>query len=463
MPTLADIVARKRQDVAARIAATPLAALEKQATPTTRQLSKALKQPGLRFILECKKASPSEGLIRSDFDPKKIAEAYRGFADAVSVLTDEPFFQGSFTNLETVRATLSQPILCKDFIVEPYQVFEARAHGADAVLLMLSVLDDAMYRRCAEAARTLSMDVLTEVHDEDELNRALRLDARIVGINNRDLKTMKVNLATTRQLAPKIPRDRVIASESGIKSRADIDAVSDVVDAFLVGSHLMKEARLDLAVRTLLFGRVKICGLTSAEAARLVYEAGATWGGMIFAPESPRCVDETRAREIAAASPLPLVGVFVNGAPERIARLVNELHLAAVQLHGEESAAEVAQLRDRLPAECEIWKAVRIDGATFSVEALLAETGADRLLLDAFSVSARGGTGSRFDWALLKQLPKSLLARLIVAGGISPENVGEAHRLGCYAMDVNSGVEVMPGQKDATKVQRLFSRLRGGL
>ena len=465
MPTLADIVARKRQDVAARIAATPLAVLEKRATPTTRRLSNALKQPGLRFILECKKASPSEGLIRPDFDAKKIAEAYRGFADAVSVLTDAPFFQGSFANLEIVRATLSQPILCKDFVVEPYQVFEARVHGADAVLLMLSVLDDAMYRRCAEAARALSMDVLTEVHDEEELARALQLDARIVGINNRDLKTMKVNLATTQRLAPKIPRDRVIVSESGIKSRADIDAVSDLVDAFLVGSRLMKEARLDLAVRTLLFGRVKICGLTSAEAARLAYEAGAAWGGMIFAPESPRCVSEARARDIAAASPLSMVGVFVNDAPEKIARLARELKLAAVQLHGEESAAYVSALRAQLPAECEIWKAVRVEAAAHLeayLQALLAETGADRLLLDAFSASARGGTGSRFDWTLLKSLPESLLSRLIVAGGLSPENVVEAHRLGCYAMDVNSGVELSPGQKDAARMQRLFSRLRGG-
>ncbi|MDR2016104.1 MAG: bifunctional indole-3-glycerol-phosphate synthase TrpC/phosphoribosylanthranilate isomerase TrpF [Burkholderiales bacterium] len=463
MPVLAEIVTRKRFDVAARMAETPFAVLEGQAKPTTRRLGEALKQPGLRFVLECKKASPSEGLIRVNFDAKKVAETYRGFADAVSVLTDTPYFQGSFSDLEKVCAILPQPVLCKDFIIDPYQVFEARVHGADAVLLMLSVLDDAMYRRCAEAAQTLSMDVLTEVHDEEELSRALALDARIIGINNRDLKTMKIDLSTTRRLAPKIPRDRVIVSESGIGSRADIDEMSGFVDAFLVGSRLMKEAQLDLAVRTLIFGRVKICGLMTPEAARVAYEAGAFCGGLIFAPESPRCVNETKAREIAAASPLPMAGVFVNDSLERTVRLAQDLRLAAVQLHGEEPPAYVHRLRQELPAGCEVWKAVRIDDAIPPVDGLLAETGADRLLFDTFRSSARGGTGDRFDWALLKRLPPSSLSRVIIAGGVTPENVNEAHRLGGYAMDVNSGVESAPGQKDLAALKQLFSRLRGCL
>ncbi|MDR2243883.1 MAG: bifunctional indole-3-glycerol-phosphate synthase TrpC/phosphoribosylanthranilate isomerase TrpF, partial [Burkholderiales bacterium] len=353
-----------------------------------------------------------------------------------------------------------QPILCKDFVVEPYQVFEARFHGADAVLLMLSVLDDAMYRRCAEAARALSMDVLTEVHDDEELTRALALDARVIGINNRNLKTMKIDLATTRRLAPKIPRDRVIVSESGIKSRADIDEMSGFVDAFLVGSRLMKEARLDSAMRALVFGRVKICGLTTPQSAHAAYEAGASWGGLIFAPESPRCVAETRAHEIAAASPLPMVGVFVNDAPGKIVRLAQALRLAAVQLHGEETPAYIRKLRQELPAACEIWKAVRVGKSLPPVEALRAETGVDRLLLDTYNLSKSGGTGDRFDWALLERLPEPSLSRVILAGGVTPENVREAHGVRSYAIDVNSGVESVPGQKDTTALQQLFSRLR---
>jgi indole-3-glycerol phosphate synthase/phosphoribosylanthranilate isomerase len=461
MSVLSEIVARKRLDVAARMEKTPFATLEKQAKPTTRRLSEALQQPGLRFILECKKASPSEGLLRPEFDAKKIAESYAGFADAVSVLTDAPYFQGSFADLQTVRATLSQPILCKDFIVEPYQIFEARTHGADAVLLMLSVLDNASYSRCAEAAKALDMDVLTEIHDEEELRRALALDAKMLGINNRDLKTMKVDLSTTRRLAPKIPRDKTIVCESGIKSRADIDALGDIVDAFLVGSRLMKEARLDLAVRSLIFGHVKTCGLTTSEAARAAYEAGASFGGLIFAPNSPRCVSEDKARDIAGASALPMVGVFVNDAPERVVSLAKALKLTAIQLHGEETPAHVRSLREALPAGTQIWKALRMGGEALPTEEALAEMGADFWLLDTFHPLACGGTGKRFDWGVLKQLSKALLSKTIIAGGLTPENVLEAQRLGGYAVDVNSGIESAPGKKDLAAMQRLFSCLRG--
>jgi len=466
MPLLHDIVARKREELAARMATTPLAVLEKQVEPTTRRLAEALKQPGLRCILECKKASPSGGLLRPEFDAQHIAHNYAAFADAVSVLTDAPYFQGSFADLETVRATLSQPLLCKDFVLEPYQVFEARLYGADAVLLMLSVLDDASYRRCAEAAEALSMDIVTEVHNEEELKRALCLGAKVLGINNRNLKTMKVDLSVTRHLAPHIPRDKTIVCESGIQSRADMDALAGLVDAFLVGSRLMKEARLDLAVRELLFGRVKICGLTTVEAARLAYEAGASWGGLIFAPESARCVSETRAREVAEASPLPMVGVFVNEAPERTVRLAHALQLKAVQLHGEETPAYVRALREKLPPGCQVWKAVHLKEAAHPKEegpeeALKNPWEADCMVLDTFNPKLRGGSGHRFDWGLLKKLPAALLSKVVIAGGINPENVAEAHSLGAYAVDVNSGLECAPGEKSPALVKRLFSHLRG--
>lgn len=455
MSVLAEIVARKRLDVAERKARVPLEHLLGVVEPTTRKLGAALKQPGLRFIFECKKASPSEGLIRPDFDPAAIADVYRGVADGISVLTDTPYFQGSFDDLKTVRARVEQPILCKDFVVEPYQVIEARSVGADAVLLMLSVLNDGEYRACAAVAAQFGMDVLTEVHDEAELQRALSLEARIIGINNRDLKTLKIDLGTTRRLAPMIPRDRVIVCESGVRTRADIDPVAEYVDAFLVGSHLMKSARLDLAARELIHGRVKVCGLTTSEDARKAYAAGASLGGMIFASESKRCVTLDAARVIAAGSPLPLVGVFVNENTSRIAALAVELGLHAVQLHGEETVSDIAVLREMLPARCEIWKAVRVRERVPS----LTEFGADRLLLDTHAEGARGGTGARFDWSLLKDYPAK--ERLILAGGIDPDNVREAHALGCHALDVNSGVESAPGVKDESTLRRLFAALRG--
>ena len=455
MSVLAEIVAAKRVDVARRMNERPLALLERDLAPTPRRFADALRQPGLRFVLECKHASPSEGVLRSDFDPVVVADAYRDVADAISVLTDAPYFRGSFDHLRTVRAAVPQPILCKDFVVDPYQVAEARSHGADAVLLMLSVLDDAAYRACAAAARALSMDCLTEVHDEAELDRALALGAQVIGVNNRDLKTLHIDLATTSRLAPRIPRDRVIVCESGIRGRADIDAVAEHVDAFLVGSQLMKQPRIDLAARTLVYGRVKVCGLRSREAIAVAHRAGASLGGLIFAENSARFVDDALAADLAAASPLPLVGVFVDASVERVAERASTLRLHAVQLHGDEPPAFIRSLRPLLPTGCEVWKAVRVRDAIPRVE----DTGADRVLLDAYVAGLPGGTGRTFDWTLLAN--NSQKDRLIIAGGIDPANVSLAHRLGAGMLDVSSGVESTPGVKDPDKLRTLFAALRG--
>lgn len=456
MSVLAEILARKRIDVAARRVALPLAQLQAHVEPTKRRLGAALRQPGRRFILECKRVSPSTGNLRPDLDSIAIADAYSGVADAISVLTDTPYFGGSFADLAAVRARCDVPILCKDFVLDPYQVFEARAAGADAVLLMLSVLDDAGWRACAEAAASLGMDVLTEVHDEAELDRALGLGAAIIGINNRDLATLRVDLATTARLAPRVPRERVIVCESGIRTRADIDAVAAHVDAFLVGTHLMQAPRVDLAARELVFGRVKVCGLTSAADARLAYTAGASFGGVIFATESPRCIDTARAAEIAASSPLPLVGVFrigtdVDDDNARIAALAASLSLVAVQLHGDASTHAIDALRALLPTGCEIWKALHAPERIPDIDA----TGADRLVLDG----PRGGSGVGFRWRVLDECAQR--ERIIVAGGIGPDNARAAQALGAYAIDLNSGVESAPGIKDATKLRRVFAALRG--
>lgn len=454
MSILADIVARKRIDVAERKRQSPAGALA-QIGPSVRSLERVLRLPGPRFIFECKKASPSEGVICPHYDPAAIAVAYREVADAISVLTDAPYFHGSFEHLRTVRARVEQPILCKDFVVDPFQVREARAAGADAVLLMLSVLSDAEYRDCAAVAEELAMGVLTEVRDEIEVSRAVSLGARIIGINNRNLDTLQVDPATTARLAPLIPRDRVIVCESGMRSRADLDAVCGYVDAFLVGSHLMKSARLDLATRELMYGRVKVCGLTTPAQARLAYDAGASLGGVIFARESKRCVDIGTACAIAADSPLPLVGVFVNEAPEHIAELASELGLHAVQLHGEEETAEIDLLRRSLPEHCEIWKATRVRERLPD----FSEPDVDRWLLDGFVPGMRGGTGERFDWRMLEDCRRK--DRIVLAGGIDRNTARRAQAIGCHALDVNSGVESVPGVKDETMMRQLFATLRG--
>ena len=450
---LAELVAATRRELATRRPSPPPI---RRLKPAAHRFLAALSGPGPRFILEMKPGSPSQGPLRERYDPESIARGYDGIADAVSVVTAGHRFGGSPVHLHAARRATAAPLLCKDFIVDPLQVAEARRHGADAVLLMLSVLGDAAWRACAAAADALGMDALTEVHDEAELDRALALGAPIIGINNRDLRTMAVDLGTTARLAPRIPAGRIVIAESGIRSRGDVARLAGCANAFLVGTTLMRAADPGVAARELMFGRVKICGITSPEDARLAWEAGAVFGGLVFAADSPRAVGEADAARIAAGSPLPLAGVFVNEAPARVAAIARRLALTAVQLHGDETPADVVALRPRLPAGCEIWKAVRVrDGIAIP---RAAATGADRILLDAWSAGGRGGTGVAFDWNRLADYPDR--AHAILAGGIGPENAAAASRVGCWAVDAASGTESAPGVKDAGRMRRLFGALR---
>jgi indole-3-glycerol phosphate synthase/phosphoribosylanthranilate isomerase len=450
--TLDRILRQTREDVARR---RRTASDPGGLAPSERSLAAALGRPHTGFILECKRASPSEGVIRADYDPAAIATACAPFADALSVLTDGPFFQGSPDHLRAARAAAPVPVLCKDFVVDPWQVAEARAWGADAVLLMLSVLDDAGWEACARRAGEVGIETLTEVHDEAELARALRLGAPVIGINNRDLRTLAVDRDVVRRLAPRVPRDRLVVCESGIRHHGDARALRPLVDAFLVGTSLMRAPDLAAAVRRLVFGVTKVCGLTRPEDAAAAWAAGATHGGLIFAPESPRRVDLARARAVAEAAPLAWVGVFVNADPARVAASATALGLAAVQLHGEESPDYVAALRPLLPAGCEVWKAARVRDRVPP----LAATGADRLLLDAWRRDRRGGTGERFDWALLDGHADR--DRLILSGGLTPEQAAAADELDLFALDVNSGVEQAPGLKSPDLLAAFLAARRG--
>jgi len=451
---LDEILAHVRAELRRRQARRPLATLGRNLAPSTRSLEQALRRPRTGFVMECKGASPSRGTIRAPYDPVELALAYEPFADGVSVLTEERFFGGSLDHLAAVSAAVSLPVLRKDFVVDPYQVYEARAHGADAVLLMLSVLDDAAFDRCFTAAGSLGMDVLAEVHDEAELGRALRLGARIVGINNRDLRTLEVDLATTERLAPLVPADRVVLSESGVGARRDVARLARLVDGFLVGSALCSRRDVGRACRELVYGPIKVCGLTRGADARAAAAAGAVYGGLVFAASSPRRVDRRQAREVRAAADLDWVGVFVNLGPQRVAEVAGELALSAVQLHGDESAAYVERLRGLLPRGCEIWKACRVRDR---VPAELGD-GADRVVFDAHVAGARGGTGARFDWSLLGGVD---LSRALLAGGIDPSCASAAGAVGAFGLDVSSGVESALGLKSAERLDALFSALRG--
>ncbi|HEX8308896.1 MAG TPA: bifunctional indole-3-glycerol-phosphate synthase TrpC/phosphoribosylanthranilate isomerase TrpF [Allosphingosinicella sp.] len=446
---LAEIVARKRVDVAARLGGSGLDSAE----PTRRSLKAALARPGTRFIMEVKRGSPSGGAIRPGADAAGLARAYRGAADAMSVLTDAPYFGGSLEDLRAVRREFLGPILAKDFIIDPRQVAEARLHGADAVLVILAVLADEEAAAVMAAARRLGMDVLVEAHTADEVERAVRLGAEIVGINNRNLDTLEIDLATTERLAGLVPAGTLVVAESGISSPADVQRLAPFADAFLVGSSLMRSKDPAEAARALAFGRVKVCGITDGHDSAMAADHGAAFAGIVMVPNTPRAVTLSRAVAIAEESPIPLVGVYRNEKPERIAEGARALGLRAVQLHGEEDALYIRALRNLLPEETEIWAA-----AAVGREVPQPRLGADRTLFDTQVGGRSGGTGTAFDWSRLQGRPD--LGRSVLAGGLRPSNARAASQVGAFALDVGSGVEMAPGRKDAGRLYAFFEALR---
>ena len=254
------ITAYKLKEIAAAKAAHPLQAVEEAArkAPPVRPFADALRAKaaagGVALIGEIKRASPSKGLIRDDFDAKALAEAYAaGGAACLSVLTDGPSFQGAPDHLTAARAAGGLPVLRKDFMLDRYQVAEARAWGADCILIILAAIDDVTAGTLCAYAKAWHMDAIAEVHDKDELDRALALDCGLIGINNRDLKTFQTTLDTTERLAPRVPQDRMVIAESGIATHADLQRLSKAgVHAFLVGESLMRQADVADATRKLL-------------------------------------------------------------------------------------------------------------------------------------------------------------------------------------------------------------------
>ena len=260
MSVLQRICADKRTLVAARKRIRPLAELEcaAAAAPPPRGFAAALRRAvaggGYGLIAEIKRASPSKGLIRADFDPPALARAYAGGgATCLSVLTDAPYFQGDDAYLVAAREAVSLPVLRKDFLLEPYQIIEARALGADAVLVIIAAVDDGCARELLATAAALGMDGLVEVHDEAEMARATVLGATLIGINNRDLNSLAVDLATSERLAPLAPPDGMLVGESGLAGRADFDRLAKAgIRCFLVGESLMRQPDIEAATRALL-------------------------------------------------------------------------------------------------------------------------------------------------------------------------------------------------------------------
>lgn len=445
---LGQIAASKREELRERFAGVALDALRASASPSARSLRAVLEQPGARFVLEIKKASPSAGAIRPNADSGSIARGYAGVADALSVLCDHAYFGGSLEDLAAARRHFDGPILAKDFFIERRQVIEARMAGADAVLVMLSLLDDVAAREIVDEARRLGMDALVEVHDEAEMKRARSLGAELIGVNNRDLRDLSIDLSTTERLARLAP-DRLLISESGILDRADVERLSSHVDAFLVGSSLMSAGDPAQAARELIFGRTKLCGLNRGADVRAARPAA--FAGFVFVPGSPRHVTAEQAAPLAGTARrsgvLP-VGIFRDAPSQVVTDIATLLNLHAVQLHGHEDGEYVRTLRRELPEACEVWTAVSVGREP------LAGRGGDRIVFD----NGDGGSGRAFDWSLVQRhadLPSGL-----VAGGIGSLNARAARSLGAYAIDIGSALDERPGCKSPEKIASLFDALR---
>jgi indole-3-glycerol phosphate synthase / phosphoribosylanthranilate isomerase len=445
---LGRIAAAKREELVERYAGVSLDSLRARARPTERSLAEVLARDGARFILEIKRASPSAGMIRRTADPVTIARGYAGVADALSVLCDRAYFGGSLDDVALARKHFDGPILAKDFFLDIRQVAEARIAGADAALVMLSLLDDAAAREIIAEARRFGMDALVEVHDEAEMRRALALGAPLIGINNRDLRNLSVDLATTERLA-RLASDRILVSESGITNRGDVERLSSEVDAFLVGSSLMSAAEPAQAARALTIGRVKLCGLNCGADIRAARPAA--FAGFVFVPGSPRHVTAHEAAPLAGTarqSGMLPVGVFRDAPLRTLADIATLINLHAVQLHGHEDVEYVRALRRELPESCEIWTALSVGREP------LVGRGGDRLVFD----NADGGSGRSFDWKQIEHHPD--LRQSVVAGGIGPFNARAAQALGAYAIDVGSALDARPGRKSPEKIAALFDALR---
>ncbi|CAL4042987.1 bifunctional indole-3-glycerol-phosphate synthase TrpC/phosphoribosylanthranilate isomerase TrpF [Buchnera aphidicola] len=427
----------------------PLINFKNKIQKTNRNFYQSIKNVHPFFILECKQSSPSSGIIRKKFDIVDICHIYKKYASVISVLTDKQYFNGKLEFIPKVSAIVSQPILCKDFFIDPYQVYLARYYQADAILLMLSILSDQEYKVLSKIATDMNMGILTEVNNKIELNRAILLKAKVIGINNRNLHDFSIDLNRTKIMAPLIPNDIKIVSESGINNYSQIRELSKLVHGFLIGSSLMLQKDLDMAIRKMIMGDNKICGLTREKDAVISKRYGAIYGGLIFVKNSKRYINENVAIKIIDSANLNYVGVFRNEHISYILTLSKLLNLKAIQLHGNEDQNYINKLRVQLPYEIEIWKACGIKNISPNYNF----KNVNYYIFD----NSDGGSGKSFNWSILSNCN---LSNVILAGGLNSKNCIFASKLGCAGLDFNSGVEDDFGKKNSKKIASVFHSLR---
>ena len=450
MNVLQKILAHKRAELELRTARIPLAQIRRRALAAAppRDFSSALSGPGLAVIAEIKRASPSAGRI-ADLDPAAVAANYESAgAAALSVLTDEKFFAGCDQDLVRAREACQLPVLRKDFLIDPWQVHEARALGADAVLVIMAATDDPA--PLLDLVGELGMAALVEVHDQSELDRALAAGAALIGVNNRDLKTFHTDLAVTERLAPQIGGRAVLVAESGVKDKYDLARLAAAgADAVLVGESLARHSgdldRMRALIKTP-SPRVKICGISDPADAATAASAGADFIGAILA-RSRRQVSPERAREVFAAAPnTKSVAVMVAADGEEMAAALAQTGADYVQVH---------DLSQRPPANLtgRVIPTFRVGPG--GLEPDLGAIDAGLIHVDS---PAGGGSGEAWDWTLAPRLVGR--RDYLLSGGLDPDNVASAV-LGSrpWGVDVSSGVETA-GRKDHRKIAAFVKRAK---
>ena len=429
----------------------------------------ALRQQDFNFICEVKKASPSKGIIAEHFPYLDIAKEYEvAGAAAISVLTEPDFFKGDKKYLQEIASTVKIPVLRKDFIIDEYQIYQAKVWGASAILLICACLDVPTLTKFRELADSLGLSSLVEAHDEKEVQMAIDCGARIIGVNNRNLKDFTVDVQNSVRLRNLVQDDVIFVSESGLETPEDIQVLRDNnIGVALMGETFMRspnkvEKLAYLYGPTYYTPKVKMCGISKVETIPAVVEAKPDYMGLVFAPSKRQVtVDQAKilveelhrgyAKKYGSDTEhdkndtIKTVGVFVNETVDNLVTIANEANLDAVQLHGDEDETFIQSLKER--TNVEVWKAIQIRTAADTEKWI--DSSADMLLFDAYHKDERGGTGEVFDWSSLDEFERPFM----LAGGIDSTNVARAIRtVRPYGIDISSGIETN-GVKDDEKIK----------
>ena len=429
----------------------------------------ALRQQDFNFICEVKKASPSKGIIAEHFPYLDIAKEYEvAGAAAISVLTEPDFFKGDKKYLQEIASTVKIPVLRKDFIIDEYQIYQAKLWGASAILLICACLDVLTLTKFRELADSLGLSSLVEAHDEDEVQMAIDCGARIIGVNNRNLKDFTVDVQNSVRLRNLVQDDVIFVSESGLETPEDIQVLRDNnIGVALMGETFMRspnkvEKLAYLYGPTYYTPKVKMCGISKVETIPAIVDAKPYYMGLVFAPskrqvtvEQAKTLVEELHKQYAVrynSETIKTVGVFVNETIENLLKIAEEVKLDVIQLHGDEDESFIQILKEQ--SNVEVWKAVQVRSAADAEKWI--DSSADMLLFDAYHKDERGGTGEVFDWSSLDEFERPFM----LAGGIDSTNVARAIRtVRPYGIDISSGIET-EGVKDNEKMKAFTNIVR---